>query len=328
MTAAPESDLGASRPGAHAGRGLFGASPRAARSLTVAAPWLFVLLWSTGFIGAKYGLPSAAPFTFLALRLHIAWILLVGIALTRRASWPRNRRATGHLAVAGLLLHAGYLGGVFFAIAHGLPAGLASLIVGLQPILTAVGAQALLRERVARRQWLGLLLGSVGVALVVGEQARTAADHPIGIDAGVAIAISLLATTIGTLYQKRFGGGTDLTSSAAIQYAAAGVAITPLALAEGEHIAWRLSFILALAWLVLALSLGAVLLLLALIRQHAASRVTGLLYLVPPATALEAYLLFSERLGPGALMGMVVVVAGVTLVIRPPGDARASGAEE
>ena len=253
--------------------------------------------------------------------------MLAGIALVRRARWPRGRREVGHLAVAGLLLHAGYLGGVFFAIAHGLPAGLASLIVGLQPILTAVGAQTLLRERIAPRQWLGLLLGFAGVTLVVGEQARAAADRPIGAAALGAIAVALLATTVATLYQKRFGGEADLTAAAAIQYAAAGAALTPLAVAEELHIDWTLSFILALAWLVLTLSLGAVLLLLALIRQHAVSRVTGLLYLVPPATALEAYLLFGERLSAGALIGMAVVVTGVALVFRQPGDARASDAE-
>ncbi len=296
---------------------------RATPPLTAVAPWLFVLLWSTGFIGAKYGLPSAGPFTFLSLRLHIAWILLAGIALVRRARWPRDWREVGHLAVTGLLLHAGYLGGVFFAIAHGLPAGLASLIVGLQPILTAVGAQTLLRERIAPRQWLGLLLGFVGVALVVGEQARAATDRPIGAAALGSIAVALLATTVATLYQKRFSGEADLTAAAVIQYAAAGAALTPLAVDEGLHIDWSLSFILALAWLVLALSLSAVLLLLALIRQHAVSRVTGLLYLVPPATALEAYLLFGERLSAGELVGMVVVVTGVALVIRPPRNGNA-----
>jgi drug/metabolite transporter (DMT)-like permease len=300
---------------------------RATPPLTAAAPWLFVLLWSTGFIGAKYGLPSAGPFTFLTLRLHIAWILLAGIALVRRARWPRRRREIGHIVVAGLLLHAGYLGGVFFAIAHGLPAGLASLIVGLQPILTAVGAQGLLREQIAPRQWLGLLLGFVGVTLVVGEQARAAADGSIGAAALGAIAVALLATTVATLYQKRFGGEGDLTAAAAIQYAAAGAALTPLAVAEGLHIDWSLPFILALAWLVLALSLGAVLLLLALIRQHAVSRVTGLLYLVPPATAIEAYVLFGERLSAGALIGMVVVVTGVALVIRRPENGPAFSVE-
>jgi len=287
-----------------------------------AAPWVFVALWSTGFIGAKYGLPDAGPFTFLALRMQIAWVLLAGLAVVRRVGLPRPGQI-GHQAVAGLLLQAGYLGGVFAAIDRGMPAGLASLIVGLQPVLTAVGAQALLRERVAGRQWLGLALGLAGVALVVGERAGAVGERPLGGAAFAAIAVALLSTTAGTLYQKRFGGGADLTVAAAIQYVAAGLVLAPLALAEGPRIDWTLPFTLALAWSVLALSLGAMLLLLALIRRRAVSQVAGLLYLVPPATAIEAYLLFGERLGPLALVGMVVVAAGVALVVRQPAAANA-----
>ena len=299
-----------------------GARGRVAGMLPVAAPWVFVTLWSTGFIGAKYGLPDAGPFTFLALRMQIAWVLLAGLAVVRRATLPVPRQIA-HQAVAGLLLQAGYLGGVFAAIDRGMPAGLASLIVGLQPVLTAAGAQALLRERVTGRQWLGLALGLVGVALVVGERAVATGERPLGGVAFVAVAVALLSTTAGTLYQKRFGGGADLTVAAAIQYVAAGFVLLPLALEEGPELAWTLPFALALAWSVLALSVGAMLLLLALIRQHAVSRVAGLLYLVPPATAIEAYLLFGERLGPLALGGMVAVVAAVALVVRQPGRAPA-----
>ncbi len=286
--------------------------------LTAIAPWLFVALWSTGFVGAKYGLPYAGPFTFLFVRMQLAWLLLAGLAIAGRATWPRSPRTAAHLAVAGILLHTGYLGGVFFAISRGMPAGLASLIVGLQPVLTAVGARVLLRESVAGRQWLGLLLGFVGVALVVWEQARAAGDASIAPAAFAAIVVALLATTGGTLYQKRFGDGADLRAAAAIQYLAAGAVLAPLAVGEGLRVTWTLPFILAMAWLLLALSLGAMLLLLALIRQHAVSRVASLLYLVPPATALEAYLLFGERLGPPALAGMVVVAIGVALVVRQP----------
>jgi drug/metabolite transporter (DMT)-like permease len=295
-----------------------GAHGRATAALPALAPWLFVALWSTGFVGAKYGLPDAGPFTFLFVRMQIAWVLLAALALARRATWPRSAGEVAHLAVAGLLLHAGYLGGVFFAISRGLPAGLASLIVGLQPVLTAVGAQTLLRERIAARQWLGLGLGFAGVALVVGEQIRVAGERPIAAAAFAAIGVALLATTAGALYQKRFGGPADLSAGAAVQYLAAGAALAPLAAAEGWRIAWTGRFLFALAWLVLVLSLGATLLLLALIRQHAVSRVAGLLYLVPPATAVEAYLLFGERLGTPALAGMVVVALGVALVVRQP----------
>ncbi|CAA9574330.1 MAG: Permease of the drug/metabolite transporter (DMT) superfamily [uncultured Thermomicrobiales bacterium] len=312
--------LGAAPDRARTGKGA--ALARAAAALPAFAPWLFVALWSTGFIGAKYGLPDAGPFTFLVVRMQIAWVLLAALALARRATWPRTTGEVAHLAVAGLLLHAGYLGGVFFAISRGLPAGLASLIVGLQPVLTAVGARTLLRERVAGRQWLGLGLGFGGVSLVVGEQARATGERPIAAAAFAAIAVALVSTTAGTLYQKRFGGPADLSAGAAVQYLAAGAALAPLAAAEGWRIAWSGRFLFALAWLVLVLSLGATLLLLALIRQHAVSRVAGLLYLVPPATAIEAYLLFGERLGAPALAGMVVVAAGVALVVRQPkGDA-------
>lgn len=286
--------------------------------LPTLAPWLFVALWSTGFVGAKYGLPDAGPFSFLFVRMQIAWVLLAGLAIATRATWPRTPGAAAHLAVAGLLLHAGYLGGVFYAIGRGMPAGLAALIVGLQPVLTAVGAQALLRERVAGRRWVGLGLGFVGVALVVGEQVGAAGEGSIGVGAFAAVGLALVATTAGTLYQKRFGGGADLTAGAAIQYLAAGAALAPLALVEGMRIDWTVPFVLALGWLVLGLSLGAMLLLLALIRQHAVSRVAGLLYLVPPATAIEAYVLFGERLGPLALVGMAVVAVGVALVVREP----------
>ncbi len=285
------------------------------------APWVFVALWSTGFVGAKYGLPYAGPFTFLFVRMHLAWVLLGGLAVAGRAAWPRGPREVAHLAVAGLLLHAGYLGGVFFAIARGMPAGLAALVVGLQPVLTAVGARALLRERVAGRQWLGLALGFAGVALVVGDRARPAGERPVAAAAFAAIAVALLATTAGTLYQKRHGGGADLTAAAAVQYLAAGVALAPLAAAEGFRVDWDPSFVFALAWLLLVLSAGAMLLLLALIRRHAVSRVAGLLYLVPPATALEAYLLFGERLGPPALAGMLAAAIGVALVVGRPDDA-------
>ncbi len=289
--------------------------------LPTIAPWFFVALWSTGFVGAKYGLPYAGPFTFLFVRMQIAWLLLAGLAIAGRATWPRNSQTAVHLAIAGILLHTGYLGGVFFAIDRGMQAGLASLIVGLQPVLTAVGARVLLRESVVGRQWLGLLLGFVGVALVVWEQVRAAGDEPIAPAAFAAIVVALLATTAGTLYQKRFGGGADLRTAAAIQYLAAGAVLAPLAVGEGLSIDLSLPFVLAMAWLLLALSVGAMLLLLALIRQHAVSRVASLLYLVPPAKALEAYLLFGERLGPPALAGLVVAAVGVALVVRQPKSA-------
>jgi drug/metabolite transporter (DMT)-like permease len=285
-------------------------------ALGVIAPGLFVLLWSTGFIGAKYGLPYAEPFTFLFVRMVIACGLLFGLSMIMGARYPRRPAEIGHVAVSGLLLHAGYLGGVFFAISRGMPAGLSSLIVGLQPILTAVLAQAFLRERVTSRQWAGLALGFVGVGLVVEEKVTAAMDHPIRQSAFIAMALALIATTVGTLYQKRFVRTVDLTAAATIQYLTAGTALGVLSLSfESMDIQWTGRFVFALTWLVVVLSLGAILLLLQLIRENSVSRVSSLLYLVPPMTALEAYLLFDERLGLIAVLGMVCVVAGVALVV-------------
>jgi len=286
--------------------------------LAALAPILFVLLWSTGFVGAKFGLPYAEPFTFLWVRMVLVVGLLTVLAWLLRSPWPKGCALNLHIGVSGLLLHAGYLGGVFFAISRGMPAGLSALIVGLQPILTAVLAQLLLRERVNAVQWAGLLLGLVGVGLVVGEKALSARALHIEPSAFVAITLALLCTTFGTLYQKRFAAQMPLVSGTLVQYMAASVGLFILALLFGEtmQINWTLQFILALAWLILVLSIGAILLLMYLIRHNSASSVASLFYLVPPATALEAYFLFGERLGGWAILGMGLAVVGVALVVR------------
>ena len=292
----------------------------------IGAPAVFVLLWSTGFVGAKYGLPYAPPFTFLGLRLVTAAVLLAAGALAlpaARASLRATRRAQyGHAAVAGLLLHAGYLGGVFYAISVGVPAGVSAVVVSLQPVLTALLATRLLGERPALRQWLGLLLGVGGVALVVAPdlvgQGVGHGTAGIPLRGLVACVVALASTTAGTLYQKRHGDEVPLLWGTAVQYAAASVVL--LALAAGtERIAirWTPEFVGALAWLVLALSIGAVLLLLLLLRRGTASSVASLFYLVPPATAVEALLLFGERLAPLSLAGLAVAVVGVALVVVP-----------
>ncbi|ADD26791.1 DMT family transporter [Meiothermus ruber] len=282
------------------------------------APIIFVLLWSTGFVGAKFGLPYAEPFTFLWVRMLIVAGLLSALAGVLRSAWPRGWALNLHIGVSGLLLHAGYLGGVFFAISRGMPAGLAALIVGLQPILTALLAQPLLRERVSAVQWAGLLLGFGGVGLVVGEKALSARILHIEPSAFVAIVLALLSTTLGTLYQKRFAAQMPLIGGTVVQYlaAAAGLFVLSLLFRETMQIRWTPQFILAMAWLVLVLSVGAILLLMYLIRNNSASRVASLFYLVPPATALEAYVLFGERLGVLALLGMGLTALGVALVVR------------
>lgn len=277
-----------------------------------ATPVLFVVLWSTGFIGAKLGLPYAEPFTFLGIRMVIATGLLGAFALATRAPWPRSWRKVGHIAVAGLLVHALYLGGVFTAIQAGLAAGVAALIVGVQPLLTAVIAGWFLKEQVTARQWLGLVLGLLGIVLVVSSKLTEGTTTLFGI--GCAL-LALLAITLGTLYQKRFCAHMDLRSGGAIQYAVTTIAMLAMAFTfESMQVTWTGEFIFALSWLVLVLSVGAVGLLYTLIRQGAAARVASLFYLTPPLTAVLGYLLFGEALGMIALAGMVLALIGVVLV--------------
>lgn len=277
-------------------------------------PAVFVFLWSTGFIGAKFGLPFAEPFSFLAVRMAIVAVLLILIALAFKAPWPKDLPSVFHVAVAGLLVQGAYLGGVFASIDAGLSAGLSALIVGLQPALTACVVGPLLNERVTPRQWLGVLLGFVGVVLVVADRIEIGAGAWTGISFA---AIGLLGITAGTLYQKRFCADMDLRSGSAIQFSVTCLAMTGLAFAlESRDIQWTGEFIFAVAWLVVVLSLGAVTLLYILIKRGAAAKVASLFYLVPPVTALMAFFLFDERLGAQELIGMGIVVAGVALVTR------------
>lgn len=289
-------------------------SSRPESPITAAMPALFVLLWSTGFIGAKFGLPYAEPATFLLLRFVLVTAVLVAAAMVVRAPWPTSWSAAGHIALAGLLIQGVYLGGVFAAIDHGIPAGVAALIVGLQPLLTAVAAGPYLGERVTGRQWLGLVIGLVGVALVVGEKLSLDLDYVTGV--GFAVT-ALLGITVGTLYQKRHGGSMDLRTGSAVQFAASAVLMLIAALAfETMHITWTGEFVFALLWLCFVLSLGAITLLYLLIRRGAAAKVASLFYLVPPVTATFAYILFGETLGVMAILGMVLTVIGVALVTR------------
>ena len=280
----------------------------------VGVPALFVVLWSTGFIGARLGLPHAGPLTFLALRFGLAAALLALAALATRAPWPRRPVEVGYYAVAGLLVHAVYLGGVFVGISLGVEAGVSALIVGLQPLLTAALAGVLLGERVALRQWAGLGLGLLGVALVLARKLGQGPGDALG---GLACVAALLGITAGTLYQKRHCAGMDLRTGGAVQFAAACLATAlPALLFEDTCIAWTGGFVFALLWLVLVLSLGAVSLLYLLIRRGAAAQVASLFFLVPPCTALIAWPLFGEKLGPLALIGMVLTAAGVVLASR------------
>lgn len=293
-----------------------------------ATPVVFVAIWSTGFIVAKFGLPYAPPLSFLALRYlfsiacFLVWIRLSG------AVWPTERRQWAHLAVTGMLMHAGYLGGVWVAVKAGMGSGLAALIVGLQPVLTAVwvsqtfqraqrapGQGATTGSQVSRLQWLGLALGFGGLLLVLWRKLG-AGTEVSGLTLASAV-FALLSITAGTLYQKRFIKPTDVRTANVIQLAAALVVTLPLTLLETEAITWNAHFIAAMAWAVLVLTLGGSSLLYLLIQRGAATAVTSLLYLVPPTTALMAWALFGEQLSWGTLLGTAVTALGVSLVVRP-----------
>lgn len=277
-------------------------------------PALFVWLWSTGFIGAKYGLPFAEPFTLLLLRMLMTLVLLAGLAWIMKTRWP-GWRGAGHLAVTGVLVHGCYLGGVYYAIQGGMASGIVSLIVGLQPLVTAAAAVAILKESVSARQWVGLALGLVGVALVLLEKFGGAGSgfSPWSL---LWALFALSGISLGTVYQKRHGTGADLVAGTMIQYAAAATffAIGAFTL-ETREVEWSLQLQLSMAWLVFGVSIGAILLLMWLIRQGAASQVASLFYLVQPVTALEAYLLFDERLGGLAMTGGLIAIVGVALVV-------------
>ncbi|SFM34356.1 DMT family transporter [Marinobacter zhejiangensis] len=282
-------------------------------------PALFVWLWSTGFIGAKYGLPYAEPFTLLLIRMLLTLALLAGLAWWLRVRWP-EWRSVGHLAVTGVLVHGCYLGGVYYAIQGGMPSGVVSLIVGLQPLLTGVAAVVVLREGIAARQWLGLLLGLVGVALVIAEKlggpTSAAGSFPLWTLAWAALA--LVGISLGTVYQKRFGTHVELVPGTIIQYGAAAALFAVGAFGwETRAVEWHLQLQLSMAWLVLGVSIGAILLLMWLIRRGAANQVASLFYLVPPVTALQAYWAFDERLGLLAMAGGALSITGVALVVVP-----------
>lgn len=278
------------------------------------APGLFVLLWSTGFIGAKLGLPYAEPLTFLLIRFACVIGLLGLLALVLRRPWPHRPTQWLHIAVAGALLHGGYLSGVFLAIHTGMAAGVVALVVGIQPLLTAFLSASMVGERVGGRQWMGLVLGFGGVTLVVWDKLG------FGGLSGAGFAFSTLALvsiTLGTLYQKRYCAELDLWSGSVIQFVAAALVLLPFALAfETMRIAWSGQFVFALGWLIFVLSLGAISLLHLLIRRGAATRVSALFYLVPPTTALLAFFIFGEKLGLAAVAGMAIAAAGVAIAVR------------
>ena len=286
-------------------------------ALLRAAPALFVLIWSTGWISARFGAPYADPLSFLVLRYIIAGALLSGLAAAVGAPWPRGRAAL-HAAMSGVLLHAIYLGGVWWAIAQGLPAGISGLIAAVQPILTACLAPILAGERVTRLHWTGIGLGFAGIALVLEPKVLGVTSSVSGLVWPIIVNIlAMVSVTFGTFYQKRFVQSGDLRCVTALQYAGAALATAPVALlTENVRFDWNETLILTMAWSVLALSMGAIGLLLLLIRNGAVYRAAALIYLVPPAVAFEAYLLFGETMLPLQIAGMAVAAIGVALATR------------
>jgi len=277
-----------------------------------AAPAIFVLLWSTGFVATKYVVHNADPLTYLAIRMALVVVLMAVIAAIARPKWP-DRIGIAHSVVAGILVHGFYLGGTAIAIAHPIPAGLSALIPGLQPILTSTLANRWLGERVMPLQWAGLLLGLAGVLLILH-------DRPMSGEAGwgwLASGVSLVSITLGTLYQRRYCGKIDWRAGNLVQYIGVTIFFAVGALLfENRVVHWTTEFVLALGWLAVVLSIGSIGLLYWLIRRSAATSVASLFYLVPAVTAIMAYILFGEWLNPIAIVGMIACAAAVFLVNR------------
>jgi drug/metabolite transporter (DMT)-like permease len=286
-------------------------------------PAVFVLIWSTGFIVAKFGLPFAPPLTFLAIRYFFSIVCFLVWIWLARAVWPIDKKQWLHLAVAGVLVHAGYLGGVWVAVKGGMGSGLAALIVGFQPILTALwlshqASSASAGQSgavVSKRQWAGLLLGLAGLLLVVAR--KFGATNEVTLLTFAATVFALFSITIGTLYQKQHVTATDVRTANVIQLGAALVVTLPFAMLEAEAITWNTAFVGSMAWAVLALTLGGSSLMFMLIQRGAATTVTSLLYLVPPTTALMAWVLFDEAITTVTILGIVLTAIGVSLVVRP-----------
>ena len=285
-----------------------------------AMPAIFVVIWATGFIVARYGMPHAPPMKFLAVRYLLSVGCFLVWAWLARAAWPRDRRQVLHLAVTGIFMHAGYLGGVWAAVKAGMGAGLSSLLVGLQPVLTAIWV-ASQGGRVVPRQWLGLGLGLVGLMLVVWQKLGLGEVGAMNLAFAL---VALLSITAGTLYQKRFVAPCDVRTANLVQLAAAFVVTLPLAALETESMRWTVDgavngqLVGAVAWSVLGLTLGGSSLLYLLIQRGAATTVTSLMYLVPPTTALMAWVLFGEPITALIVAGMALTAVGVSLVVRPP----------
>lgn len=283
-----------------------------------AMPGVFVLIWSTGFIVARYGMPHAPPMSFLAWRYALSILCFLPWILIAKVAWPKSREQWLHLGVVGVLMHAGYLGGVWAAVKAGMGSGLSALVVGLQPVLTAIWLSST-GGQVTRRQWVGLTLGFTGLVLVVSRKfgAGGPGDTATWLNLSFAV-VALFSITIGTLYQKRFVQPCDVRSANTVQLMAAMLVTLPLAWLETESMAWNAELVGAMAWSVLGLTLGGSSLLYLLIQRGAAASVTSLMYLVPPCTAIIAWFLFNEPINAVTIAGTALTALGVSLVVRAP----------
>ena len=280
-------------------------------------PWVFVWIWSTGFIAAKYGLPYAEPFTLLSYRFVITLFFLLILIIYKKSPWPETRLDFFHLLIAGVLIHGVYLGGVFQALKWGMPAGLGAMVIGLQPIGMALVAGVLLKEEVSKKQWTGLIMGLVGLYLVLFDSldlTEQIAFDGFPIWAVFAVIISLFAISIGTIYQKRFCSNMNLYSGAWVQYFSASILCILIVLFfENGEVSWSRTFILAMTWQVLGLSIGAILLLMTMIKKDALASVGSYFYLVAPLVAIQAWFLFFYTIGISALAGVALISFGVAI---------------
>ena len=282
------------------------------RSIERVAPTLFVALWSTGFIVARYGTRDAGPFSFLAVRLFIAAAILYVLARVMKHE-RLSRRDVGVASLVGFCMHALYLGGVFFAVSRGLPSGITALIAGTQPVLTAIAGRWLLSEKLSLRQWIGIAVGLAGVLAVVIDKSQSSSGEITAV-ALVAMAISVAGMAGGTLLQRARGTSMPLLAGTATQYVAAGAVLAIVAVAdEGWHFESTLQTWLATAWAVGVLSIAAVLLMLFLLARQAAARVSSLFFLTPALSTIEGAILFDERLGVFAVVGLAAAALGVYL---------------
>jgi drug/metabolite transporter (DMT)-like permease len=298
-----------------------------------AMPGVFVIIWATGYVVARFGMPHAPPLSFLAVRYALSIFCFLLWIMWAKAVWPREREQWLHLAITGLLMHAGYLGGVWMAVKAGIGAGLSALIVNFQPVLTALWVAHVSRQQglgagVSRRQWAGLALGFIGLILVMSRKFGTGGEATAW-NVFLCV-IALLSMTTGALYQKRYVKPADVRTANTIQLGAALLLTLPFALLEAEPIRWLTTsgayntpLIGAMAWSVLVLTLGGSSLLYLLIQRGAATSVTSLLYLVPPVTAFMAWALFGETITALTLLGTAVTAAGVYLVVTQPAQHKA-----